>query len=344
MMPKVLAAHRIDQKNLIRLANEIKKCGSVKNAALRKATPPRNDYLRNSKFHQRCRQGQAVLHSSKVACMNQQRALYKEKVLRCNYFAQISKKYGTQKANAAVVKKAGSEKVEQYIRRISGTICGRHVHGNRGQWSKKGGWGGGLANGFLDQYLRAKERCERAKRAYNNKVKECKRKYAAYQVKRGKCNQYQVLMDSMSCKHAIMVKDTCEAYAGCYYSKRRDYRIYKRKAISEETDRKAEWRGLKRMECLIKAFADGKVTNAEVDTCKKMTVNTKHLTLKYPKIPPLKKCAVPSLYPATGAYKRKEFAPLPTMAKGMQSAPCSGVYSMPTKPRNGSPRGAKCSR
>merc|ERR1719197_2107930 len=344
MMPKVLAAHRIDQKNLIRLANEIKKCGSVKNAALRKATPPRNDYLRNSKFHQRCRQGQAVLHSSKVACMNQQRALYKEKVLRCNYFAQISKKYGTQKANAAVVKKAGSEKVEQYIRRISGTICGRHVHGNRGQWSKKGGWGGGLANGFLDQYLRAKERCERAKRAYNNKVKECKRKYAAYQVKRGKCNQYQVQMDSMSCKHAIMVKDTCEAYAGCYYSKRRDYRIFERKARAEETDRKAEWRGLKRMECLIKAFADGKVTNAEVDTCKKMTVNTKHLTLKYPKIPPLAKCTIPTLYPATGAYKRREFKPLPTLAKGLQSAPCSGMEVVPTKPRNGSPRGAKCTR
>ena len=33
------------------------------------------------------------------------------------------------KANAAIVKKAGSEKVEQYLRRISGTICGNHVHG-----------------------------------------------------------------------------------------------------------------------------------------------------------------------------------------------------------------------
>ena len=56
------------------------------------------------------------------------------------------------KANIAIVKKAGSEKTEQYIKRISGTICGRHVHGNRGQHSKKGGWGGGLAGGFLDQY------------------------------------------------------------------------------------------------------------------------------------------------------------------------------------------------
>jgi hypothetical protein len=244
-------------------------------------------------------------------------------VLKCNYFAQISNKFGTQKANIEIVKKAGSEKTEQYIRRISGTICGRHVHGEKGEISKKGGWGGGLPNSYLDQYLRAKEACERAKRLYAAKVKECKAKYKAYQDKRGKCNQYQVLMDSSSCKHAVMVKDTCEAYAGCYYAKRRDYRLYEQKAMAEEVDRKAEWRGLKRMHCLIEAFADGKVTGAEVDTCKKKTVDTKHLTLKYPKIPPLKKCKVPALYPATGEYKKREFHPLPTLAKGLESAPCA---------------------
>ncbi len=220
------------------------------------------------------------MYSSKVACLNQQRALYKEKVLRCNYFAQISKKYGTQKDNVAIVKKAGSEKVEQYLIRISGTICGKHWHGSKGQITRKGGWGGGLPNGHLDQYLKAKERCERATRIYNAKVKECKRKIAAYQTKKGKCNQYQGLMDSNSCKHAVMVKDTCEAYAGCYFSKKKDYQIFQRKVITEETDRKAEWRGLKRMECLMKAFSDGKVTNAQVDTCKKKTISTKLLTIK----------------------------------------------------------------
>merc|ERR1719238_674911 len=71
MMPKVLTAHRIDQNNLIRLNNEIKKCGSVKNGALRKAEPPRKNYLAYSRNHQKCRQGQAVLYSSKVACMNE---------------------------------------------------------------------------------------------------------------------------------------------------------------------------------------------------------------------------------------------------------------------------------
>merc|ERR1719456_1613614 len=344
MMPKVIAAHKSDQASLIRLANEIKKCGSTRDGSLKKAQPPRANYLSYSKNHQKCRADQAVLFTSQNSCISQQQALYREQMLRCNYFATLSKKYGTQKANFAVVKKAGSEKTEQYIQRISATICGKHVHCDKGQCSKKGGWGGGLPNGYLDQYLKAKDACERAKKKYAAKVKECKQKYAAYQKTRGKCNQYQQLMDAASCKHAVMVKDTCEAYAGCYYAKRNDYRIFERKAMAEETDRKAEWRGLKRMECLIKAFADGKVTNAEVDTCKKKTHDTKHLNIIYPKVPPLQKCAVPNLYPATGAYKRKEFDPLPTMAKGVTPAPCNGIDTVPTTPGAGSPKGATCER
>merc|ERR1719478_1816862 len=102
-------------------------------SSLAKAAPSKKDYGSYSSLHLKCRNGQAVAYSSQDACMNEQRALYKEKVLRCNYFASISKKFGEQKANMAIVKKAGSEKVEQYIRRISGTICGNHIHGEKGE-------------------------------------------------------------------------------------------------------------------------------------------------------------------------------------------------------------------
>jgi len=344
MMPKVVAAHKADQANLIRLNNDIKKCGSTKASGLKKAKPSSNSYKSYSRHHQTCRGEQAVAYSSKNTCLSQQRAAHNVKQLRCKYFATVSKQYGTQKANAAIVKKAGSEKTEQYIIRLSHTICGNHIHGDKGNKPGKGGWGGGLPNSMLDKYLKAKEACEQAKRDYNTKVKECKRKYHAYNVKRAKCNQYQGLMDQNSCKAAVLVKDACESYAECYYAKKKAYQVFLRKATSEETDRKAEWRGLKRMECLMKAFSDGKVTGSEVDSCKKKAHSTSHLNLKYPRIPPLEKCTVPNLYPSTGAYKRKEFAPLPTLAKGVASQPCSGVESMPTTPRAGSPKGATCRR
>ena len=47
-------------------------------------------------------------------------------------------------------------------------------------------------------------------------------------------NQFQTLMDGASCKHAILKKDACESYAGCYHSKLKAYRMTKRKVQNFE--------------------------------------------------------------------------------------------------------------
>jgi hypothetical protein len=112
----------------------------------------------------------------------------------------------------------------------------------------------------------------------------------------------------------------------------------------QERDRKAEWRGLSRISCLINAFADNKVEDKEIDACKMAGHDTSFFIIVYPKVPKMTKCVVTKLYPATGAYKRAEFAPLPTLAKGKISVPCSGVEEIPTKPRKGSPKTCKCRR
>jgi len=81
-------------------------------------------------------------------------------------------------------------------------------------------------------------------------------------------------MDSRSCKHAILRKDACEQYAGCYTNSVRAYHIADAKVKMEERDRKAEWRGLSRMSCLIDAFADGDIKDKEIDACKHAIVTT----------------------------------------------------------------------
>merc|ERR1719424_765435 len=344
MKPKVLDAHKADQEELNLLMRELKKCFATRDKGRQGARPWGIKYLKQSKNHKTCRSDEAVQYSSKEACLKQQRALYQVKVLKCNYFAQISKRFGTTVNNAAIVTKAGSESVQSYIGRISNTICGKHNHGEKGVIKAKGGWGGGLEHGFYDQYLKAKHACEVATKEYNDKVAECKRKIHEYNVRKGKCNQFQTLMDSRSCKHATIVKDTCEQYAGCYSSKLKAFQIVRTNVKLEERDRKAEWRGLTRIACLIAAFADGKIEDKEVDDCKKRVVVTDHLIIKYPKVPPMTSCTLTKLYPATGAYKRREFAPLPTLAKGQASVPCSGVEEIPTTPRKGSPKSCKCSR
>jgi hypothetical protein len=139
---------------------------------------------------------------------------------------------------------------------------------------------------MYDKYLRAKDACEVATRYYKAKVKECNMKIHRYNVKKAKCNGFQVDMDARACKHAILLKDTCEQYASCYMSRRKAFELVRAKVKMEERDRKAEWRGLTRISCLISAFADGKMTDKEVDACKAQTVITTHLIIRYPTLRP----------------------------------------------------------
>jgi hypothetical protein len=54
---------------------------------------------------------------------------------------------------------------------------------------------------------------------------------------------------------------------------------------------------------------------------------------------------VPLDYPYTPEYKKKQFAPLPAMAKGRDDAnKCTGMKGISTKPAKGSPKGCKCAR
>jgi len=63
-----------------------------------------------------------------------------------------------------------------------------------------------------------------------------------------------------------------------------------------------------------------------------------HPEIKYPSIHKREVCSLPKLYPTSAAYKRAEFAPLPTMAKGKEAAnECTGVLEIFTKPAAGSP-------
>ena len=116
----------------------------------------------------------------------------------------------------------------------------------------------------------------------------------------------------------------------------KDVKTKKKCSTGNELDRHAEWRGLKRMQCLMAAFKDGKMTDDEVKNCKKKVYSDKHLKIKYPVLYKLEVCAVPKLYPTTGEYKKAEFAPLPTMAKGKEAAnECTGVLEISTTPASG---------
>merc|ERR1719265_519657 len=113
---------------------------------------------------------------------------------------------------------------------------------------------------------------------------------------KSECDSLQDQMDHAACKRAVGMKDACETYAECYFDKHKVFDSTENMVKIEEKDRKAEWRGLKRMQCLMKSFTDGKVSSAEIKECKSKTHDVGHLVIKYPKLPKLATCSVPDRY------------------------------------------------
>jgi len=342
MMPKVLAAHAANQKALDKLAKDLASCGSTKNLELAAADKRKVTYQASSKSHKSCRSTEASLYSENVDCRKEWRAAKDAKELKCKAYLEISKKYGDSQRNHQIVSKAGSEDVESYLTRITGTICGK----------PGGGKPPAPPCGMLCDFTKYKIACEEATKKYNDLVKKCKALDKKWNEKRKACDNIQDTMDGASCKWATETKDACESYSGCYIAKKTVYDALVEATTSEnknktasEPDRKAEWRGLKRMQCLITAFGDGSVTAAEVVACKNKTHSTDHLTTVYPKLPALEKCVVPNLFPTTADYKKAEFVPLPTLAKGKLDAnECSSLKVVSITPATGSPGTCKCER
>jgi len=351
MMPKVEEAHAANQKELNKLAGEVGKCGSTKNDQVAKADQKKAMYLKYSPLHITCRAGEAGSFSEKSACWEEEADKKKIRDLKCKTFAMVSKQVGDQQASKQIMKKGGSESTESYVNRITSTVCGGCVGKNcklkaGGNGNKKCGYDPYTCGcGHKCKYDKAKDDCDQATQEWQAHNKKCMTLDKQYSDKKAACDSLQDQMDDASCKRAVEMKDACESYAECYFDKKKAYLSLEKMVKKEETDRKAEWKGLKRMRCLIEAFTGGKVTDDEVNECKRETHSTDHLKIDYPKLPALVKCEVPHHYPNTPSYKADNFAPLPALAKGKQDAyECTGLTEISTTPAAGSPKTCKCSR
>jgi hypothetical protein len=336
MMPKVKAAHANTQNALKKLANDAADCGSAKKASLKEAVRFHIIYKKSSGLHKACRATEGNLYTETHEAWTKMKAKKLAKDAKCKIYAAVASKLGEQTTNKAVVSKGSAESVETYVRRITSTFCGKP--GGKGN-------GGGGQGGFLDAFLSAKEACEKATKEYNAASHTFTDLDKRWRGQRKKCDNLQDQMDGAACKYATLVKDACEAYAECWKAKKTAFDALEKTVRVEETDRKAEWRGLKRMQCIITAFSDGRVTDDEVTDCKKAKYETKHLDIDSPNIPDMDKCLVPDAYPNTAAYKKAEFTPLPTLAKGkMDANQCTSLQEVSTTPAKGSPSSCKCER
>lgn len=169
----------------------------------------------------------------------------------------------------------------------------------------------------------AEMECARAKKKVVYAEKLCDQVKARYNQRVATCDHWQSIMDEASCKHAMGVKDVCQESDRCFKSLFPIYLSTLKAVERDELDRGAEWRALKRLQCLVDSFENG-VTDQEVDDCKAKSHYPP--SIAYPEAPEAKSCVVPGKYPGTDAYHKAEFAHLPPQAKGNPDAgQCYGM-------------------
>jgi len=160
----------------------------------------------------------------------------------------------------------------------------------------------------------AEAECDRAKESERAAHELCDMTDSRYQGRKSQCDALQRQMDDAACKHAVQMKEACSEGQSCFNSKLSSFRATRDRVKRDEATRRSEWRALKRMQCLVAAFDNGKVEDSEIEDCKARTHEPPSIV--YPETPSIDSCIIPDKYPGTSAYKEAEFKHLPPEANG----------------------------
>jgi len=343
MMPEVVKAHDANQATLDGIETSLNSCSPTLKSEKDTADLKEQTYTSASALHKTCRENEAVLYTANVDCHSEWLEAKEIMELKCKQYDMVKDNFGEYVKNQDIMKKAASEDTEAYIKRVTETVCGKPLSCadcTAGDTSLHSGEGG-----YLDVFEQRKAACETATTNFNGLTTKCKTADASWHSKREDCDVLQDNMDKGACEWNIAVKDVCEKYDSCDDGYMASYTSSVEAIEKEEVDRKAEWRGLKRMKCIIDAFSDGKVEIDEINACKNETYTVDHLNIDYPGLPEFEPCTYGQLFPSTPEYKIAEFDPLPVLAKGkVGQYECGALKSVSLTPGGTTVHGCACTR
>jgi len=353
MKPAVIEAHNKDQDDLNNYHGIIVNCSVVKDQELPLADLHRDEYLKNSTAHKACRLVEESSYNDNVACHDEWRTLREDMNLKCQSYLDTEERYVNVVNNQAIMGlQPGPEEAEGYVSRVTDEICGQpfdcSVCGTDAEPAERSMW-----HGRLDDLLHHKDLCETARANVEAKRLLCVGWDNTYHTNRSNCDNIQDVMDLEACHWATMTNDACQKYDECHSGSQEAYLGFESDVVQQETDRKAEWHGLERLNCIIAAYDShysGNATKDEamaaVDACQtELIITTTHLDIIYPGVPALVDCLVNQSYPSGDLWVDREFTPLPANAKGKEDATCAGMTFISTDPNPASTEeGCVCER
>jgi len=295
MLPGINKEHRAAQSQLNSLWRAFRRCGNP--ARSRRTLTTYALHVRAKRLHRNCRFRQA-----KTGKLMSYWCRLSARRLRAKRFACRGLK--AVKRNPAVqARKCRAAGATRYGSWLSGII--RHFAKKRRQF----------------YYFKA--RCGRATKAYNAVWPRCRSYRRSFRSWRRRCYSRQTALDLATCGYRAAVKQSCYAYRRCYSKAWRAY-LYRRRLIQKaEKDRKIQYRVLKRIGCLLKGpILTGKAKG--ILACRKKIWSTRHLNLRYPKIPRKKRCTPSRVpMPCSAAYRRSAYGRLPLYGRAQKCRGCA---------------------
>mmetsp|Transcript_28975 Transcript_28975/g.68921 ORF Transcript_28975/g.68921 Transcript_28975/m.68921 type:complete len:396 (-) Transcript_28975:37-1224(-) len=196
-----------------------------------------------------------------------------------------------------------------------------------------------LRNKFKDKYdewVRRRESCDTAA----NSTESLRLRKAALEEQqqqlRAICNSLQDELDHRICGGKVAAERRCHSYEECYERARANFLEQNKTVAALEKEMKQEYRALKRIICILKAF-EGGVEEKELEVCRSRTVNLDPVGIDWTPfkiLPPQTTCSARKLWPwpnaSSAEYAADVYGSVPTdvALKECSAVPCcQTVYS-----------------
>jgi hypothetical protein len=311
MTPKIKKAHKDDVTTLTRLDAAFLLCQGKKVSSDSRIKQLITKSALTTKYHRSCRQSEGRQWQLKDMCTKKVALLNRIMKSECQKQRLLWRNPNTEANYCHTTKRP--EPYKLWLRR------------NLRWFSGKEG-----------TYLRQKAKCEKATVDYKREKPICDRTVAAWKRQQNACNNRQSTLEGDTCSAGRQHQASCKEYRKCYSDALRAKYAQMPVIKKNEKDRKTEWRGLKRISCLLNVFAtDESEPSVEViDKCKQKTHDTTILNIAYKRAPARQRCGASPTVPCSTSFHRTYYWRLPSRGQPKRCKPCaiktSGFGTDPT--------------
>mmetsp|Transcript_7667 Transcript_7667/g.20647 ORF Transcript_7667/g.20647 Transcript_7667/m.20647 type:complete len:847 (-) Transcript_7667:58-2598(-) len=310
LKPSVTKHHKEDKALLEHLVKDFRSCEKDQASSTSRTSEVDRVRCIKSQKHRQCRRREAQAYEETSQCNRALDLTSKVKAHVCNSIkdSRVGPADRTSTCIDRFCHYLPGENYEMYLRRISSYFQTK-----------------------LDEFEKAKGACTEMSVQAEREVKACAKKDRWHKQKKQECDHVQESLERASCARATQTASSCDSYQSCFQRNDAAYKKLKPIISQREEDRKAEWKALKRIQCLMGTLADAKADAAEVEKCKKMAYDVSQLDLVFEKVPKQEKCLGSKngafkgrKVPCSKSYMKAEYGRLPRGARAQQCMPCSG--------------------